>query len=57
MKENQKPKDKKQKKLKDSEKTKTILLVLVILASVIGSAIMLYFTEKESKEKEIAIQN
>ena len=52
MKENQKPK--KQKKSKDFESIKTILLVIVLIACLIGSAVIYYLTDKEKEEKELA---
>ena len=54
MKENQKPKDKKQKKPRDFESIKTILLLIVLIACIVGFALIYYFSDKENEDKELA---
>ena len=54
MKKNQKPKDNKSKKQKKSETIKTIILTIVLIACLATSIFLLYLTNKESEEKEIA---
>ena len=54
MKENQKPKDKKQKKPRDFESIKTILLLIVLIICIVSSIAILYFSDKENEERELA---